>query len=309
MRDELLHQPLVGDVGLARIAGSATVDSLTGTDVYGFESTRGHFGPSVLSGREPIGPDEILLGTKTARSIHKGLGSTVKLVLGPGAPPVTLHVVGIGLLPSIESDQLAHGAAMTRAGIEQIPGDNQQLRDFFNQDTHLDAIYRLAPGVNRTTALAQLKDKYISYLSTAPGDVHNLDLVRSYPLWLAGFLAAVGLVTVVNALVVSARRRSQQVGILRALGLTRGQIVGAVSSQGATMSVAGALIGIPVGIAIGRWAWAASAHQLGVSPALGAPLAVLFAVVGFGLVLLLLLGATAGWWAGRATPATTLRTP
>jgi hypothetical protein len=42
---------------------------------------------------------------------------------------------------------------------------------------------------------------------------------------------------------------------------------------------------------------------------MGAPLVVLFAVVGFGLALLLLLGATAGWWAGRATPARNLRTP
>jgi hypothetical protein len=309
MRDELLRHPDVGDVGLARISGSAQIDSTTGADLYGFESVRGHFGPTVLSGREPIAPDEILLGTKTARSAHKGIGSTVKLVLGPGAPPATLHVVGIGLLPSIESDQLAQGAAMTKVGIEQIPGDDPKLRDTFNQETHLDAIYRLAPGVNRTKALAELKDKYISYLSTAPGDVRNLNLVRSYPIWLAGFLAAVGLVTVVNALAVSARRRSQQVGILRALGLTRSQIVGAVSSQGATMSVVGAAIGIPVGIALGRWTWAASARQLGVSPALGAPLAVLFAVVGFGLALLLLLGAVAGWWAGRATPARTLRTP
>src|SRR5205085_7859923 len=123
--------------------------------------------------------------------------------------------------------------------------------------------------------------------STPPGDVHNLDLVRSYPLWLAGFLATVGLFTILNALAVSARRRSQQVGILRALGLTRPQIVGAVSSQGVTMAGCGALVGIPLGIALGRWTWAASAHQLGVSQQLGAPLAVLFTVVAVGLVLML----------------------
>ncbi len=308
MRDALLHHRDVGDVGLVRIDGSAHLDSAM-ADVYGFESVRGHFGATVLRGREPIGPDEILLGTKTARSVHKGIGSTVKLVLGPGAPPASVHVVGIGLLPTIESDELAVGAAMSRAGLEGIPGDDPQLREVFNQNTHLDAIYRLAPGVNRTKALADLKDKYVSYVSTPPGDVRNLDLVRSYPLWLAGFLAAVGLFTVLNALVVSARRRSQQVGILRALGLTRVQIVGAVSSQGVTMALLGAVVGIPVGIALGRWTWAASAHQLGVSPDMGAPLAVLFSVVALAFGVLLLLGAAAGWWAGRATPGRTLRTP
>jgi predicted lysophospholipase L1 biosynthesis ABC-type transport system permease subunit len=219
-------------------------------------------------------------------------------------------VVGLGVLPNIESDRFANGAAMTRAGLERIPGDNEELRNFFDENTHLDLLFRLAPGVNRTRVLTQLQQqKLLSYVAAPPADVRNLDLVRSYPIWLAGFLAAVGLFTILNALVVSARRRSQQVGVLRALGLTRAQIVGAVSSQGAAMAIAGAVIGIPVGIALGRWTWAASAHQLGVSQALGAPLAVLFAVVVFGLALLLVLGATAGWWAGRATPATTLRTP
>jgi hypothetical protein len=309
LRDKLLDHPVVGDVGLARISGSAQVDSAT-ADLYGFESVRGRVGAAVFSGREPIGEDEILLATKTARRVHKGVGSTVKVMLGPGVPPATLHVVGIGLLPTIESDQLAEGGAMTRAGLEAIPGDDPQLRETFNQQTHLNAIGRLKPGVNRTRALAQLqKDDLISAVAAPPGDVRNLDLVRSYPLWLAGFLAAVGLFTILNALVVSARRRSHQVGILRALGLTRTQIVGAVSSQGAAMAVFGAVVGIPVGIALGRWTWAASAHQLGVSQSMGAPLAVLFSVVAAGFVLLVVLGATAGWWAGRATPARDLRAP
>ena len=309
LRDTLLHDPVVGDVGLARISGSSHIGSTIG-DVYGFESVRGRFEPAVLTGREPIGDDEILLATKTARSLHKGIGSSVGLVLGPGAPPAQFRVVGIGLLPTIESDQLAVGAATTRAALERIPGDNADLRDFFNQNTHLDALVRVAPGVNRNRAIAHLTQAgFASSVSAPPGDVHNLDLVRSYPLWLAGFLAAVGLFTIVNALVVSARRRSRQVGILRALGLTRPQIVGAVSSQGVTMAVVGALVGIPLGIAVGRWTWAASAHQLGVSQELGAPLAVLLTVVALGFVLLLVLGAAAGWWAGRATPASDLRTP
>ena len=218
--------------------------------------------------------------------------------------------MGIGLLPTIESDQFAIGAAMTRAGVERIPGDNKDLKDFFEKDTHVDAILRLAPGVNRKRALAQLRQQdLVNYVAAPPGDVKNLDLVRSYPLWLAGFLAAMGVFTIVNALVVSARRRSQQVGILRALGLTRGQIVGAVSTQGATMCVIGAIIGIPVGIALGRWIWAASAHQLGVREDVAAPLLAVFAVVAAGMLVLVGIGAVAGSWAARATPARTLRAP
>src|SRR5205807_5084868 len=134
-------------------------------------------------------------------------------------------------------------------------------------------------------------------------------LVRSYPLWVAGFLAGLGLLAVVHALLVSARRRSQQVGILRALGLTRRQIVGAVSAQGGSMCVAGAVVGLPLGIALGRWTWAASAHQLGVGEDVTAPLGLVGAVIVAGLALLLVAGAAAGWWAGRSTPAHALRAP
>ena len=75
------------------------------------------------------------------------------------------------------------------------------------------------------------------------------------------------------------------------------------------MCVIGALIGVPIGIALGRWTWAASAHQIGVAEDLGAPFGTVLAVIGAGLVLLLVLGATAGWVAGRALPSSALRAP
>jgi hypothetical protein len=84
MSETLLHNPMVGDVGIARIAGSGHLDNAT-ADIYGFESVRGQIGPAVLSGRAPVGQDEILLGTKTARQLHKGVGDDVTLVIGPGS--------------------------------------------------------------------------------------------------------------------------------------------------------------------------------------------------------------------------------
>ena len=75
------------------------------------------------------------------------------------------------------------------------------------------------------------------------------------------------------------------------------------------MCLIGALVGVPLGIALGRWTWAASAHQLGVRQDVAAPLVIMLAVIGAGLILLVGAGATAGSWAARATPARTLRAP
>ena len=75
------------------------------------------------------------------------------------------------------------------------------------------------------------------------------------------------------------------------------------------MCLIGVLLGVPLGIALGRWTWAASAHQLGVREDVSAPLLVVLAVIAAGLLLLVTAGAAAGSWAARATPARTLRAP
>src|SRR5262249_18705924 len=145
IRDTLLQNHAVGDVALTRITGDARIGRAVG-DLYGFESVRGHIGPTVLHGRAPVVRDEIMLGTKTAQALHKRVGQTVQLVAGPGAPTATLRIVGIGLLPTIEGDQFAKGGALTRSGLEAIaPGHG-----------YLEAIYRLRPGVDRSRAVAAL---------------------------------------------------------------------------------------------------------------------------------------------------------
>jgi len=304
--DALLRHPAAGDVALVRIAGSANIDSTRG-DLYGFKPLRGSIGPKVLSGRGPVTDGEVMLATKTARKLHKGLGATV--TLGQGQVPTPIHgrVVGIGILPTIEGDQYAEGGAVTYAELDRALADVPQSQQ---PAGNADVLVRLRPGLDRSRALAQLRQgQTVSPVSPPPGDVHNLDLVRSYPLWLAGFLAVLGLLAVAHALLLSARRRDHQVGVLRALGMTRRQVVGAVSTQGAAICILGVLLGVPLGLALGRWTWALSAHQLGVGEEAVVPLLVIAVVLGGGLALLLALGASAGWWAGRATPSSALRVP
>ena len=75
------------------------------------------------------------------------------------------------------------------------------------------------------------------------------------------------------------------------------------------MCILGVVVGVPLGIALGRWTWSLSAHQLGVGEGAVVPFVVMAAVLGGGLALLLALGASAGLWAGRSTPGSALRVP
>src|SRR5439155_9187153 len=67
-----------------------------------------------------------------------------------------------------------------------------------------------------------------------------------------GGLAAlvVGLFLVYNALSVSVAERSTEIGILRSLGATRGQIAALFAGEAGLLGLAGALGGVPLGAAL-----------------------------------------------------------
>lgn len=94
--------------------------------------------------------------------------------------------------------------------------------------------------------------------------------------------------------------------MLKILGFTPGQVRATVVWQ-ATALVAAAAIGIPLGVAAGRWAWQAFADGLGIVPAPVVPLFVVLATIPAGVLLANLAAALPARAAGRTKPATVLR--
>ena len=86
-------------------------------------------------------------------------------------------------------------------------------------------------------------------------DVTNLGQVRSLPYLLAGFLIVLGLGAVAHALLTVSRRRAKELAVLRAVGLSPRQAAACVGWQAVVVAAIALLIGIPVGLAIGREAW------------------------------------------------------
>lgn len=62
---------------------------------------------------------------------------------------------------------------------------------------------------------------------------------------------AVGVLGVVGTLLAQVLDRTREIGILRASGASRGQIVGAVTIEAALLGIAGALLGLPAGALMG----------------------------------------------------------
>lgn len=79
--------------------------------------------------------------------------------------------------------------------------------------------------------------------------------VRTLPKALAGLLVLLGLGAMGHVLATTVRRRRHDLAVLRALGFRALQVGGCVAWQAVTVSVVALLVGIPLGIAVGRWSW------------------------------------------------------
>jgi ABC-type antimicrobial peptide transport system permease subunit len=105
----------------------------------------------------------------------------------------------------------------------------------------------------------------------------------------------------------SVRQRRRQLAVLKALGLRRGQLRAIVVWQVSIILVMAAAIGVPAGVAAGRWAWATFGGAVGLVPVSVVP--VLPVAIGFVALLAVgnLLAVAPALIAARTPPAAALR--
>jgi predicted lysophospholipase L1 biosynthesis ABC-type transport system permease subunit len=106
----------------------------------------------------------------------------------------------------------------------------------------------------------------------------------------------------------SVRRWRRELALLKTLGMTRRQVRAIVGWQ-TTLTLAVAIaVGVPLGIAAGRWAWQSFAGSLGVAPDTVVPVLLLAAGCAALIVAGNLLASVPAAIAARTPAAGTLRT-
>jgi hypothetical protein len=268
--------------------------------------------PVITEGAAPAADDEIALGASTMRATRAAIGQTVDVVLdqAEGHPmPVHMRVVGTVIVPPnpFLATRLGEGAAITVSGYLRIDPSATE------QSGSLPFLVRFAPGVSRDAGLAAvtndlrgLPNPFI-VAAERPGNVTSLARIADVPVLLSGLLALVAIGTFAHTLVSFTIRRRRDLAILKTLGFVRPQLRGAVAWQATTLAVIALLIGLPSGIAGGRWGWRLFAGQLGVLPDPVVPLVAIFVAVPAALALANLVAALPGLAAARTQPAIILR--
>jgi ABC-type lipoprotein release transport system permease subunit len=275
--------------------------------------------PTVVDGRAPDRPGEIALGAKTLASAHHAVGQVVNVRLEGSAPdgakPVAMPVVGRSVFPffgrgSFTPTGLGVGAEIREPTAGTLnPGQNG----------YNFVLVRVADGPHHDAQVARVVHDLVSsdvcgldnqcQVTTAarPVDVLNYARVRATPLVLAGVLAFLASLAVGYLLIASVRRHRRDFAVMRALGFTGRQVMAAVASQATTVAVVALVVGLPIGVLLGRFGWRLFTNSLAVPDSAIAPAAALVVAIPLAVLVANVLAAGPGLLAARLRPANALR--
>ena len=186
------------------------------------------------------------------RRLHARIGEPIRL--RRAGRSVQLAVVGRGVLPETDFLTLGEGAAMRFGTLKRlVPGAFRSR-----------LLLRIAPGADHEAVLERLERTYFMARPGLPRQVIDLAGVRRLPFALAVLVALAAAGTLVRTLLLSIDSRRGELAILKTLGFTRRQVGASVAWQATTIAVVAVAVGLPIGVAAGRWAWNLVAEHLGV---------------------------------------------
>ncbi len=260
--------------------------------------------PLITDGRAP-GPGEVALGALTMEEEGFAIGDELSIV-DPIAGSRTFQITGTVVL--------------NVAGVDvSIPPGRGALFDWSMLEL-LDpaAAEFIAPKIflvdaepGRTAAVAaELAELFPTSTRVAPIeplDLRNLGDAAVLPRALGAVVAILGLGTVAHAMLSAVRRRERELAVLRTIGFGRSETRRTVAWSAVTFGVISLLVGVPLGVAGGRAAWAVAAGQLGIpSHPVVAPASIALAGSSF-LALLVLTAVVPAQIASRVPAAEVLR--
>jgi FtsX-like permease family len=281
----------------ARAGGTAVGAEGHRIGAVGVEPGRGITPAPILDGRAPAGPREVVLGRRTLEALGKDVGDTVSLD-GSG-DPLPFTITGTAVVPEINQGGpgLGEGAVLTLEGFGDLVPDEQATV----------ALVRFAPGGEGSPAMEQLRFAGKLLPPVLPDALYDVERVRRLPVILASLLALVGMITLIHSLASLVRTHRRDLAVLKTLGFTRSQVAGTVAWQGSVFVAVALIVGVPIGIALGRWSWLLVTDQLGVVSEPRVPLPAIVALVPAAVLVANLAAAVPGWLAVRIRPAEALR--
>jgi len=208
-----------------------------------------------LSGRDVTTADAIVVNDNLLQKLGAHVGDT--LTVATGYDPQTRSYSGqrklvlTGRVRFIYGAAEQAGSAVRRESLEAMRGEEGRdraslfmvrVRDGANPDSVRNWIERRLPNVTAisiSTAIAQV-DQRLSYF-------------RQLAFILGAVSLFVGFLLVTTLMTVSVNERAGEIAVMRAIGVSRSHVVQQVVLEGVAISLAGAVIGLALGLVTARY--------------------------------------------------------
>ncbi len=200
-------------------------------------------------GRAPRGPTEVLMDAGTAKEYDFEVGDKVRILFQ--GPPGDFTIVGIA----------GFGAADNLAGATLAVFDTpttQRVLDKVGRFDSVDVVGddSVSPLDLRTRVQAALPEGYEALTGTQVADEQSgqikdaLGFFNTFLLVFAGISLFVGAFMILNTFSILVAQRTRELGLLRALGASRGQILASVVGEAALVGLVASAAGVGLGILV-----------------------------------------------------------
>ena len=233
---ELKQIPGVGEVA-GTVAGMVQMSESPYFVVLG-EDRRGFILPHyrLIAGQLPASHNQILIGKITAENFKKEPGDVFRL------NNTTYRVVGI----------YETGVSLEDGGAVMLLEDAQRAFDKRNQVSYYNLQIKDARRIDAIKA--EIESRWPDLAASRSGDATQqeaaLDLFRAFGWFLGLFAVLVGGLGMMNTTLMSVFERTREIGVLRAVGWSRGRIIGMIMGESLVLSGLGGVAGIGLGVGL-----------------------------------------------------------
>ena len=232
--DEALLRSLPGAVHVAAVT-ELPVQLVGGKQLVGITAYRGDaevLGPRVIDGHWPTGSDEVAVPSRFLNQRGLAVGDTI--TVEADGERVQLKIVGISVTNSPEAlfadwsvlERLAPDVRADTYHVQLEPGTDQQA--------YLDGVAAEEPGLH--------------HVPQGEGGSSQAAVIISTATILTLVLTAVAALGVFNTVVLNARERRRDLGMLKSIGMTPRQVIVMMVTSVGVLGVLGGAIGVPLGL-------------------------------------------------------------
>ena len=203
---------------------------------YEGDSTR--LGWLVLKGRWFSAPGEAVAASALLQDLHLNVGDSVSGLID--SQPVRIRIVGVTFDPDNSGRAFIADWSTLAAAVPNAEASTYYVA--------------LRPGTDPAAFARRIQATQPDFLNAQVADfgASSFGILESVMLALVLVLILIAVVGVFNTVLLNTRERIHDTAVLKAVGMTPGQIVAMVAVSASLLGLVGGVLGVPLGIALHR---------------------------------------------------------